>query len=410
MTQSLVIAGAGHAAGQTVVSLRQAGFDGPITMVGEEPYPPYQRPPLSKKFLAGELELERLLLRRARYYRDHDIDLRLSTRVETIDRDHKSVLLSDGERLHYDSLVAATGSQARQLNIPGHGLTGINYLRTVDDVLRIRKGFSVGERLVVVGGGYIGLEVAAVAVSHGLHVTVLEVVDRVMSRVVAPPVSEFFESIHREAGVKIRCGARPAAEFVGRDSVQAVVLDDGEEVPADLVLIGVGILPNVALASAAGLECDDGIVVDEFCRSSDPDILAVGDCTNHPNSLLGRRLRLESVHNAQEQAKTAAATLCNDLKPYAQIPWFWSDQYDIKLQIVGLSGDHDEIAIRGDPASRSFAVFYLRAGQLIAVDAINSAREFMLAKKLIAAGAHFSQQTLEDSAIDFKQLAADALA
>ncbi len=410
MTQSVVIAGAGHAAGQTVVSLRQKGFDGQIVMVGEEPYPPYQRPPLSKKFLAGEIELERILLRQARYYEDHDIELRLSTRVEAIDREQKRALLGNGDRVPYDHLVIATGSQVRRLDIPGHGLRGVNYLRTVDDVLRIRESFSAGKRLVVIGGGYIGLEVAAVAVTHGLDVTVLEVLDRVMSRVVAPEVSAFFENIHREAGVKIRCGASPAAEFVGRDHVDTVLLGDGQEMPADLVLIGVGIVPNVELAATAGLQCDNGIVVDEFCRSSDPSILAVGDCTNHPNSLLGCRLRLESVHNAQEQAKTAAATLCGDPKPYAQIPWFWSDQYDVKLQIVGLSGDQDEIAVRGDPATRSFAVFYLRDGKLIAVDAINRPREFMLAKKLIAAGAEFSRHALEDSTVGFKQLAANTLA
>ena len=409
MPETIVIAGAGHAAGQAAVSLRQGGFPGRIIMIGEEPYLPYQRPPLSKKFLAGELEIQRLHIRQERFYAEHDVDVRLATRVEEIERAQQSVLLSDGSRLSFDRLLLATGSRVRKLDIAGAELKGVHYLRTIDDVRGIQTGFKPGARLIVIGAGYIGLEVAAVAVTQGLKVTVLEVADRVMNRVVAPEVSEFFERVHREEGVDIRCSRDPGGILVGDDAVTAVKSPDGEELPADLVVIGVGILPAADIAEAAGLACDNGIVVDEFCRTSDANILAIGDCTNHPNPLLRRRLRLESVHNAQEQAKTAAATILNKLQPYAQIPWFWSDQYDLKLQIVGISGEHDKVVLRGDPESRSFAAFYMQGDLLIAVDAINKPREFMLSKKLIANGARIEPEILADTELPFKDLATAAL-
>jgi len=409
MPETIVIAGAGHAAGQAAVSLRQGGFPGRIIMFGEEPYLPYQRPPLSKKFLAGELEIQRLYIRQERFYAEHDVEVRLATRVEEIERAQQSVLLSDGSRLSYDRLLLATGSRVRKLDIAGAELKGVHYLRTIDDVRGIQTGFKPGARLIVIGAGYIGLEVAAVAVTQGLNVTVLEVADRVMNRVVAPEVSEFFARVHREEGVDIRCNRDPGGILVGDDAVTAVRSPDGEELPADLVVIGVGILPAVDIAEAAGLACDNGIVVDEFCRTSDANILAIGDCTNHPNPLLRRRLRLESVHNAQEQAKTAAATILKKLQPYAQIPWFWSDQYDLKLQIVGISGEHDKVVLRGDPESRSFAAFYMQGDLLIAVDAINKPREFMLSKKLIANGARIEPEILADTELPFKDLATAAL-
>jgi len=409
MSDNIVIVGMGHAAGQTSISLRQHGFTGRITMIGEEPYLPYQRPPLSKKFLAGEISPDRLLLRPESFYADHNIDVRVSTRVTNVHRDKKQVTLETGEEISYEKLVIATGSHVRRLDLPGADLPGIHYLRTIDDVLRIQSSFEPGAHIAIIGGGYIGLEVAAVAVSRGLYVTVLEMADRVMSRVVAPAVSEFFEKAHREAGVDIRCNAKPGASFKGENRLEAIKADDGTRIRCDLAVIGVGVLPTVSLAEAAGLECNNGIMVDEFCRTRDPAILAVGDCTNHPNSLLGRRVRLESVHNAQEQAKTAAATICGKPQAYAQIPWFWSDQYDLKLQIAGLSAGYDEYVIRGDPAERSFAAFYLNAGRLIAVDAINSAREFMLSKKLIAIGARFDPEILADMEIPFKDLANAAL-
>ena len=409
MSESTLIIGAGHAAGQTAISLRHSGYEGSITLIGEENYAPYQRPPLSKKFLSGEMPVERLLLRKESFYPEHDIDLRLGTRVSELDRERQRVRLDDDSDLPYDRLVLATGSRVRKLKMPGAELDGVHYLRAIDDVLAMRAHFRPGKKLVIIGAGYIGLEVAAVAATAGLSVTVIEMADRVMARVVAPEVSAFFERVHREAGVDIRTNCAPGGSFEGEGRVSGLIPVDGERIPADLVLIGVGIEPAVELAEAAGLECDNGIVVDEYCCTADPHILAVGDCTNHPNSLLGRRLRLESVHNAQEQAKTAAATLTGEPLAYAQIPWFWSDQYDLKLQIVGLSGNHDRVVLRGDPDSRSFAAFYMQGDLITAVDAVNSAREFMLSKKLLAAGARIDPEILGDTELSFKDLATAAL-
>jgi 3-phenylpropionate/trans-cinnamate dioxygenase ferredoxin reductase subunit len=409
MSETTIIVGAGHAAGQTAISLRHDGYAGKIVIVGEENYPPYQRPPLSKKFLSGELPLERLFLRKQKFYAEHDVELRLNTRVEEIDRAGQRVRCDDGTTIDYTRVVIATGSHARELNMPGVGLDGVYYLRTIDDVLGMQERFQAGASIVIIGAGYIGLEVAAVAATAGLKVTVIEMADRVLARVVAPEVSEFFERVHREAGVDIRTGCRPGGELVGDGEVRAAKTADGETIPAELILVGIGIEPTVELAAAAGLACDNGIVVDEFCCTADPLVLAVGDCTNHPNGLLGRRLRLESVHNAQEQAKTAAATICGTPKPYSQIPWFWSDQYDLKLQIVGLSGNHDRVVIRGEPEDRSFAAFYMHGDLITAVDAVNSPREFMLSKKLLACGARIEPDILSDTEIPFKDLAEAAL-
>lgn len=404
MQNTVVIAGAGHAAGQTIVSLRQGGFAGRIFLVGEEPYLPYQRPPLSKKFLAGELDVPRLLLRQEKFYAEHQVDVLLNTRVTRIEPGARTVGISTGQQLTYDKLVLATGSRVREMQLPGHRLAGVHYLRTIEDVDRIRDHFRPGASLVIVGAGYIGLEVAAVAVTHGLKVTVVELANRVMARVDAPAVSEFMTRIHRAAGVEIRCNTG-VKSFTGDMHLRGVVTSDGSEIPADLAIIGIGILPNVELAADAGIVCDNGIMVDEYCRTSDADVLAVGDCTNHPNPLLGQRLRLESVHNAQEQAKTAATTILGGLEPYAQIPWFWSDQYDLKMQVVGLSAGSDQTVVRGDPESRSFAVFFLNGGRLTAVYAINSPREFMLSKKLIALNARPDPALLGDAAVPFKEIA-----
>jgi len=404
MQNTVVIAGAGHAAGQTIASLRQGGFTGRIVLVGEEPYLPYQRPPLSKKFLAGEIDMSRLLLRQDKFYQDHAVDVRLNTRVTQIEPGARTATLSTGDRLGYDKLVLATGSRVRQVSLPGSGLPGVHYLRTIEDVDRIRDHFQPGASLVIVGAGYIGLEVAAVAITHGLKVTVVELADQVMARVEAPPLSAFMARVHRDAGVEIRCNTG-VSSFTGDTRLRGVVGSDGVEIPADLAIVGIGIVPNVELAEAAGLVCSNGIMVDEYCRTSDADVLAVGDCTNHPNPLLGRRLRLESVHNAQEQAKTAATTILGRLEPYAQIPWFWSDQYDLKLQIVGFSGRTEQAVLRGDPESRSFALFFLSEGRLTSCYAVNHPREFMLSKKLIAMNARPDPALLADTSVPFKEIA-----
>jgi 3-phenylpropionate/trans-cinnamate dioxygenase ferredoxin reductase subunit len=328
--------------------------------------------------------------------------------VDAIDRQQRQVRLRGGEGLAYDFLLLTTGSEVRKMTVPGSDLAGINYLRTIDDVKRIQPQLKPGTRLVVVGAGYIGLEVAAVAVSLGVDVTVLEMEDRAMKRVVGPQVSQFFEDTHRKAGVDLRCGYL-VESFDGDESVSSVRCSGGETFDADVVLIGIGILPRTDLANAAGLACDNGIVVDEQCCSEDPRIFAAGDCTNHPNAVLARRVRLESVHNALEQAKIAAAAICGEPSPEAQTPWFWSDQFDVNLQIVGLSQGYDDIVLRGDPALKSFAAFYLLDGRLLAVDAINRPREFMLAKKLVARGARFDRDELADEGTDFKTLAQRSL-
>ena len=408
MSETIAIVGAGQAAGQAAQSLRQRGFTGHIVIIGDEPFVPYQRPPLSKKFLAGEMELERLCIKPAHFYSDHDIQLLLATRVTAIQPDTRRLQLSNGKTLGYDKLLLTTGSRVRKLSIPGSDLAGIHYLRNIADVQAIQKNFRAGARLVIVGAGYIGLEVAAVAVTHGIDVTVLETETRAMNRVVAPEVSAFFHKLHADAGVKIEFGRRVKA-FGGTDAVTEVICADGSVVPADLCIVGIGIIPNTELAEAAGITCDNGILVDEFAATNQPGICAAGDCTRHPNKLLNVNLRLESVHNALEQAKTAAATLCGEQLPYAQIPWFWSDQYNVKLQIVGISSGYDELIIRGEPESQSFAAFYLKDRQLLAVDAINCPREFMLGKKLIPAKACFDPAKLANSSVDFKSLATEAL-
>ncbi|HEX5786686.1 MAG TPA: FAD-dependent oxidoreductase [Woeseiaceae bacterium] len=404
MPETLVIVGGGHAAGQAIASLRQQKYRGRIVLLGEETHPPYQRPPLSKKFLAGELSAERLYVKPAAFYDAPDIDVRPGTRVTGIDRDRGAVTTEDGLTVAWDALLIATGSRVRRL--PGDETlpAGIHYLRNIADVDAIRADFAVAKRLVIVGAGYIGLEVAAVARTLGLDVTVLEMAGRVMSRVVSPAVSAFYESVHRAQGVDLRLNTGLAG-FAGRPRVRAVVTAAGDEIPADVVVVGVGIVPNVELAAAAGLEVDDGIVVDAGCRTSDPRIYAIGDCTSHPSAIYGRRVRLESVPNALEQARTAAGNLCGGRLEHAEVPWFWSDQYDLKLQIAGLSQGYDSVIVRGSPADRAFSCLYLRDGRLLAIDAVNTPRDFMQAKALIASRAHPDPARAADAASPLKGLA-----
>lgn len=403
MSQVFIVVGAGHCAGQIAAGLRQQGFDGDLVIIGDEPHIPYQRPPLSKRFLAGALPLERVYLRPAKFYRDNNIELLLSTPVVALQPREHRVVLADGAHRRYDKLLLATGSAPRRLKVPGDHLPGVCYLRNIADVERIRAYLQTGKSLVVIGGGYIGLEVSAVGIERGMRVTLLEVADRVLSRVTAPAMSRFFEQLHRQRGVAIRCNTR-VVRFEGRDRVETVVCDDSR-IEADLVIIGIGIVPNVALAEAAGLPCDNGILVDEYCRTADESIFAAGDCTNHPNPLLGRRLRLESVQNAVEQGKSAAANLCGKGEPYAEIPWFWSDQYDVKLQIVGLAQDYDQIVQRGSMDEQSFSLFYLKQGAVIAVDAVNNPREYMAGKKLVRQKSRISAERLADTAISMQEMA-----
>jgi len=403
MTEQLLIVGAGQAATQAVHTLRQNGYSGRISIVGGERHPPYQRPPLSKKYLAGEIARERLELRPEVWYRERDTALALGARAVELEPAARRVRLDDGRVVAYDRLILATGSRARRLRVPGAELPGIHYLRTIDDVDGIIPELEPGKRLVLVGAGYIGLEVASVAVRRGLDVTVLEAADRVMSRVVGPQISEFYERYHRDAGVKIECGAIVSG-FSGRDRVDAVETAGGIRFVCDLAIVGIGVEPDVELALTGGLPCDNGIVVDERGRTADPLIVAAGDCTNHPHPLAPGRVRLESVQNAIEQAKAAASNFAGEPHAYSEVPWFWSDQYDLKLQIAGLAQGYDDAVVRGDPAENRFAVYYLRAGELAAVEAVNAPRDFMFARKAIAARVSPSAAQLADRDFDLAAL------
>ena len=405
LIEQVVIAGAGHAAGQAVASLKQKKFAGRIVLIGEEPWYPYQRPPLSKKYLAGEMPAERLYFKPESFYDDPDIEVLLNTTVTAINRDERHVSTADGREVPYDNLVLALGARPIKISVPGAESRFVQYLRNVNDVDQIQALLAENRQVVVVGAGYIGLEVAAVCAKLGHDVTVLEMQDRVMSRVVSPQVAEFFEAEHRRNGVKLRLST--AIDSVTETDGRAVVhASDGEALPADLVVVGIGVTPNSELAAAAGINVENGICVDDRCYTSDPRILAIGDCTFHPNSLLGKRLRLESVHNALEQAKTAAANIVGEDCHYAQVPWFWSDQFDLKLQIAGLSQGYDKTIIRGKPADRSFACLYLQKGVLIAIDAVNRPRDFMQSKSLIAAKARIDPAILADENIALKDMPA----
>jgi len=404
MYERIAIAGGGQAAVQAVDTLRRKGFTGQIVLVGDEPWLPYQRPPLSKKYLAGALERERLLLRPPHFYETHSVETRLGRRVEEISRREQRLRLDDGSGIAYDALLIATGSQPRPLAAPGADLDGVHFLRTIADVERIRAEWMPGRRLVIVGGGYIGLEVAATARELGLQVTVLEMADRVMNRVVCPQISAIYEAEHARHGVRILCSSRvrALAAVPGSRRVRAVVTEDGEEHAADCVVVGCGALPADALAVACGLACGNGVMVDERCRTSDPVIYAAGDCTSHPSLHYGRRLRLESVDNAFEQGASAALNMLGLETVHDKVPWFWSDQYDLKLIIVGVCQGYDTVVMRGDPAKHAFSACYLRGGELIAVDSVNSPKDQMAARKLIAARARPNPDRLADPAVPLK--------
>lgn len=395
-----VIVGGSHAAAQLGASLRQAKWKGAITIVCDEPVLPYQRPPLSKGYLAGEKQSDELLLRPAAFYETSDIKVRLGTRVTGIDRTQNRVSLSDGSTLSYSHLALTTGARARRLEIPGHDLEGVGYLRDLNDVDLIRKRVGPDRSAVIIGGGYIGLETAASLRKLGMAVTVLEAMPRVLQRVTTVEVSAFYQRIHTEEGVEIITDAR-IDSIQGVGEVSGVKLADGRVIPADLVTIGVGVLPNTELAEAAGLSVDNGIVVDRFARTSDHQIVAAGDCTNHYNGFYDKTLRLESVQNASDQAKTAANTLCGNLAEYRALPWFWSDQYGVKLQIAGLSQGFDRVVVRGSTLEgRCFAAFYFKGDRLLAVDAINRPKEFMATKRALTQGMNANPDKVGDESID----------
>lgn len=404
--RNVVIVGAGQAGAQAAYSLRQGGFAGDIDIVGEEGEAPYQRPPLSKAFLLGTMSAERLLLRPRDWYDANRVQLHLRRSATAIDRGLRRVHLDDGGTLDFDRLILATGSRPRPLPVAGSGLAGVHDLRGIADVDRLRAALRPSARVVIIGAGYIGLEVAAVLRSLGLAVTVVEQAERVLARVTSPTISAFYAGEHRARGVAIATGAK-VAEIAGADgAVAGVRLADGTLIPADLVLSAIGIVPDDDLARAAGLDCDHGIVVDHDARTSDAGIFAAGDCAHRPLVHYGRHGRLESVHNAIEQGKLAAAAILDLPRPPLECPWFWSDQYDLKLQIAGLSQGHDHCVVRGDPAARKFAVFYFKGGRLLAVDAVNSAPEYIVAKRALEAGGGLDPDLVADLSLSMKEIAA----
>ncbi len=397
-----VIIGASHAAAQLSAGLRQGGWEGRISIVGAEAIPPYHRPPLSKDYLAGDKHADELLIRPATYYEQQGIDLVLGSRVTRIDRAGKEIELHDGGRIPYSKLALTTGAHVRKLDIAGGELDGVFYLRDLNDVDRIRAYVGPGKSAVIIGGGYIGLETAASLRKQDMAVTVLEAMPRVLQRVTAPEVSAFYSRVHAEEGVNIITDAQVQA-IEGGAGVEGVSLADGTRIAADLVIIGVGVIPATELAEAAGLEVNNGIVVDEYARTSDHDIVAAGDCTFHYNPIYDRHLRLESVQNATDQAKLAAGTLCGKLEAYNALPWFWSDQYDLKLQIAGLSQGFDRVVMRGDSETgRSFAAFYFGGDRLLAVDAVNRPKEFMSVRRALGQGQSADPALLADESADIK--------
>ena len=402
MMQQVVIVGAGQAGAAAAAKLRALGYAGSITLIGAEAAPPYQRPPLSKKYLAGELGLDRLQLRQPSYFDEQRVELRLGRRATAIDRHAKQVQLVGGATLDYEHLIIATGSHPRRLKMPGADLAGVHYLRSLSDADHLRTEVHVGQRAVIIGGGYIGLEVAATLRQLGMEVTVLEMADRVMNRVVAEPVSRYYEREHASHGVKIELDVGVLALQGDTNGRVCAVETNRGAIAANLVVVGIGVLPTDELAQNAGLACDNGIVVDEYCRTSDQAIFAIGDCSNHPSAHYGRRVRLESVDNAFEQANTVATNITGTPTKHDRVPWFWSDQYHHKLLIVGLADGHDQAILRGDQATHSFSVCYLRDGEFIAIDTVNMAKDQMAARKLIASRMRPDPNKLADISIALK--------
>ena len=397
----IAIIGAGQAALQTIASLKSGGFDGAITLLGGEAFLPYQRPPLSKKFLNGTFERDRLFLKPDNYYTDNNVDVRLNTYVTHLDPDDLSLTCADGTFLSFSKAVICTGSRPRQLPVPGHDLENIFDLRTIADIEAMQPEFRARAKMVVVGGGYIGLETAASARQLGVDVTIVETAGRVLERVTKPELSDYFHALHTTNNVEILTDAQVTG-FIGDTSVSGVALPNGDTLTADLVVLGIGIIPNTELADAGGLTVDNGVLVDAVGRTSHPNIYAAGDCTNHPNALLDRRLRLESVPNAIEQGKAVASDILGQPAPYTAIPWFWSDQYDVKLQIAGLSDTADRHVLRGNYADNAFAIFHFDGTQLVCVEAVNRPAEFMAARQLIkeaAGGRIYDPDMLGDETI-----------
>ncbi len=407
MAAPVVIVGGGQAAVQLCLALRKEKYAGDVVVCSEESELPYHRPPLSKAYITGKTDDEKLLMRPESFYQSRNIDLRLNCMVSAIDPAAKSVTTAQGENLPYQYLVLAMGARARHLPVKGRDAVGVVELRDIKDARQIKDRLSGCKKVVIIGAGFIGLEVAAALNVQGVGVTVFDTAERVMGRAVAPEISRWFEATHRAAGIDIHLG-EGITEITAADdgNVSGVVRSNGERINAEMVLIGIGVEPHTDLASAAGLDCENGIVVDQYCQTSDPSVFAAGDCANHPNVFAdGRRVRLESVQNATDQARTIASAIAateNNTppdKPYAAVPWFWSDQAEHSLQMAGLSFDADTHITRGLPADGSFSVFHFRGNDLLAVDSVNASRDHMLARKLL--GARISPTRLQAEDVDF---------
>ncbi|MDP3907429.1 NAD(P)/FAD-dependent oxidoreductase [Novosphingobium sp.] len=404
MHYDVLIVGAGQGGAGAAIQLRQQGFEGSVGMIGREHEPPYERPPLSKEYMLGDKTFDRLYIRPREFWATKNIDLVLGVEVSAIDPAAKSVTLSDGRSCTYGSAIWATGGDPRQLTIPGAQLPGVHGVRTREDADAILAELTDVTRVVVIGGGYIGLEAAAVLRKLGKDVTLLEVLPRVLARVAGPQLSEFFEAEHRAHGVDLRTETG-VDEIRGDTRVTGVKLADGSEIACELVIVGIGIIPAVGALLAAGAGGGNGVDVDEFCRTSLPDVYAIGDCAAHANGFAeGAVIRLESVQNANDQAAVAVKSILGDPEPYKATPWFWSNQYDLKLQTVGLSAGHDTAVLRGDPAARSFSVIYLKRGKLIAIDAVNAVKDYVQARKLVEEGAVIAADDLADSTRPLKEL------
>lgn len=410
-TGTLIIGG-GEAGLHTAAALRGQGYGAGIMIAAEEPHSPYQRPPLSKAFLTGEADEYSLQLRADDYYLDNNIELRTGSRITALsvgDRGRGEAVTQDGDRISFEQLVLATGAAPRRLTIPGAEAKGVVYLRDIDSAQRLRRGLEDARQVVVIGGGFIGLEAAAAARSRGLEVTILETGDRLLRRVVAPPVSEFYRQAHENRGATVLTGTAATELKVGeRGQVSGVILADGRELPADLVIVGIGVIPNTALAQQLNLDCERGIIVDHAARTSHPGVFAAGDCTQQPHPFItGELVCLESVQNAATQGKIVAASLLDKPLPSAQVPWFWSDQGDLKLQIAGLSQGYEEFVLRGDPETESFSLLYYRGNRLIAVDAINESHDFMAVRRALSKNATIDPQLAGDTTVPLKTLIQD---
>jgi 3-phenylpropionate/trans-cinnamate dioxygenase ferredoxin reductase subunit len=404
----LVVVGGSYAGLQAASSARENGYDGPITLVSADGFPPYQRPPLSKGFLLDKIKESSLWLRADDYFRANAIDLKLNETAVALDRHERRVTLSSGTSLPYDNLVLATGARSRELAIPGIELGGVCYLRTLDEAYRLKKLLPTVSSVVVIGGGFIGLESASAAVSLGKDVTILEAAPKLLERAVSPLISESLLRLHRGKGARILLG-QTAARIEGADGrVRAVVCNSGERIACDLVIVGIGALPNDQLAAASGLACGNGIVVDEYCRTSDPSIFAAGDCTDHPNAFAGQRLRLESVQNALDQGRCAGSTIAGKLLPYTSVPRFWSDQYETKLQMVGWSSGHESSVVRGSIEEGRFSVFLYKGQRLIAIESLNRGGDQMIGRRFLAANVSPSPDQAADLNFDLRTLESEA--